>query len=170
MEIVEDFACEAKFLNFSIHHFFSIFSFFTFSFFSFISFIFCFIFSLFLSFSFLGSSKSVFFFGLNCFKISCNISFKNFEPSRGVPPHPFESSFPFFLLFSRFSFLFLSFILQFFKFFSFLAKCVSSFFLLLFFFLIMSLVACVLGFKKRCFLRSRCSMEMWCPDDIGRES
>ena len=21
-----------------------------------------------------------------------------------------------------------------------------------------------------CFLRSRCSMEMWCPDDIGRDS
>ena len=25
-------------------------------------------------------------------------------------------------------------------------------------------------FNKRCFLRCRCSMEMWCPDDIGRDS
>ena len=25
-------------------------------------------------------------------------------------------------------------------------------------------------FNKRCFLRSRCSMEMWCPDEKGRES
>ena len=25
-------------------------------------------------------------------------------------------------------------------------------------------------FNCRCFLRSRCSMEMWCPDDIGRDS
>ena len=23
---------------------------------------------------------------------------------------------------------------------------------------------------KRCFLHSRCSMEMWCPDDVGRDS
>ena len=28
----------------------------------------------------------------------------------------------------------------------------------------------VLGFKKRCFVRSPCSMEMWCPDDMGRDS
>ena len=32
----------------------------------------------------------------------------------------------------------------------------------------MPLPACVLGFNKRCFLRSRCSMEMWCLDDIWR--
>ena len=25
-------------------------------------------------------------------------------------------------------------------------------------------------FNHRCFLRSRCSTEMWCPDDIGRDS
>ena len=25
----------------------------------------------------------------------------------------------------------------------------------------------LLGLTKRCFLRSRCSMEMWCPDDMG---
>ena len=33
-----------------------------------------------------------------------------------------------------------------------------------------SFLAFVSGFNKRCFLRSRCSMEMWCPDDIGRDS
>ena len=27
-----------------------------------------------------------------------------------------------------------------------------------------------LRFNKRCFLRSRSSMEMWCPDDMGRDS
>ena len=32
------------------------------------------------------------------------------------------------------------------------------------------LPAFVLGFNNRCFLRSRCSMEMWCLDDIGRSS
>ena len=32
------------------------------------------------------------------------------------------------------------------------------------------LLAFVSGFNKRCFLRSRCSMEMWCPDDTGRDS
>ena len=31
-----------------------------------------------------------------------------------------------------------------------------------------SLLASVSEFN--CFLRSRCSMEMWCPDDIGRDS
>ena len=30
--------------------------------------------------------------------------------------------------------------------------------------------ALVSGFNKRCFLRSRCSMKMWCPDDTGRDS
>ena len=27
-----------------------------------------------------------------------------------------------------------------------------------------------LRFNCRCFLLGRCSMEMWCPDDIGRDS
>ena len=31
----------------------------------------------------------------------------------------------------------------------------------------MPLPALVSRFNKRCFLRSRCSMEMWCPDDTG---
>ena len=30
-----------------------------------------------------------------------------------------------------------------------------------------SFLSFVSGFKKRCFLRGRCSMEMWCPDDTG---
>ena len=33
-----------------------------------------------------------------------------------------------------------------------------------------SLLAFVSEFNKRCFLRGRSSMEMWCPDDIGRDS
>ena len=41
-----------------------------------------------------------------------------------------------------------------------------SFFL--YFFQICLLLALVSEFN--CFLRSRCSMEMWCPDDIGRDS
>ena len=28
----------------------------------------------------------------------------------------------------------------------------------------------VLVSEFNCFLRGRCSMEMWCPDDIGRDS
>ena len=31
-------------------------------------------------------------------------------------------------------------------------------------------VAGILVSEFNCFLRSRCSMEMWCPDDIGRDS
>ena len=34
----------------------------------------------------------------------------------------------------------------------------------------MSLLAVVSEFNSRCFLRIRCSMEMWCPDDIRRDS
>ena len=46
----------------------------------------------------------------------------------------------------------------------------QSFFFSFFFyyFHIFLLLAIVSEFN--CFLRSRCSMEMWCPDDIGRES
>ena len=39
-----------------------------------------------------------------------------------------------------------------------------------FFFKKISLLAWVSVFKYRCFLRSRCSMEMWCPDDTRRDS
>ena len=41
---------------------------------------------------------------------------------------------------------------------------------LFFSFTYISLLAFVSGFFKICFLRSRCSMEMWCPEDIGRDS
>ena len=41
-----------------------------------------------------------------------------------------------------------------------------SFFL--YFFPKVSLLASASEFNYRCFLRCRCSMEMWCPDDIGR--
>ena len=69
------------------------------------------------------------------------------ESSRGVP---LGALFSFFLIFHVFhSFLhFLNF---------FLFSC-------------MPLLAFVLGFNKRCFPRIRCSMEMWCLDDIGRDS
>ena len=39
----------------------------------------------------------------------------------------------------------------------------------LFFSYFLPLVAFVSGFNKRCFLRSWCSMELWCLDDIGRD-
>ena len=37
-------------------------------------------------------------------------------------------------------------------------------------FIHISLLASVSEFNCRCFLRSRCHMEMWCPDDMGRDS
>ena len=43
---------------------------------------------------------------------------------------------------------------------SFLFSCVSFKYVLL-----LALVS-----EFNCFLRSRCSMEMWCPDDTGRDS
>ena len=51
---------------------------------------------------------------------------------------------------------------------------VLLFFLFLFLFSfffrnVFSFLAFVSGFNKRCFLHSRCSMETWCPDDIGRD-
>ena len=39
-----------------------------------------------------------------------------------------------------------------------------------FFFRKVSLLAVVSEFNKRSFLRNRCSMEMWCLDDVGRDS
>ena len=46
----------------------------------------------------------------------------------------------------------------------------SFFFSLVSFFFFFSFPAFLSGFNKRCFLRSRCSMEMWCLDNIGRDS
>ena len=50
----------------------------------------------------------------------------------------------------------------------FLKKKVSSLLFSCISFKYVLLLALVSEFK--CFLRSRCSMEMWCPDDIGRDS
>ena len=52
-------------------------------------------------------------------------------------------------------------------------SCFSIFHLLCFFFLFLVssfFLAFVTSVNKRCFLRSRCFMEMWCPDAIGRDS
>ena len=72
-----------------------------------------------------------------------------------------------FLLFSFIFFQFLSFSFIFFFLF-FLKKKVSSFLFSCISFTYVLLLALVSEFN--CFLRSRCSMEMWCPDDIGRDS
>ena len=147
------------------------FMFFHFLSFSFIFFHFSFIF-------FVGCSKSVFFWGLNFVTISLdNSNVKNqfLGPSRVVTPlgHllPFFPTFFFsrflsffFFYFFVFSFFFCSF-LHFLIFECFSFSCFSFF---LYFFQIFFLLALVSEFN--CFLRSRCSMEMWCPDDIGRDS
>ena len=100
-------------------------------------------------------------------------------PSRVVP---FGPSFPFFPTFfsSRFlsSFSFFIFLIFFnhflifscfsFSLFIFLKKKVSSFLFSCISFKYVLLLALVS--ESNCFLRSRCSMEMWCPDDIGRDS
>ena len=78
----------------------------------------------------------------------------------------------FFLLFifHVFSFLFISSFfafLMFFIFFFFLKK-VSAFLFSCISFKYVLLLASASEFN--CFLRNRCSMEMWCPDDVGRDS
>ena len=88
-------------------------------------------------------------------------------------PKPVKSFFLFFFFFHFFIFVFFSFFN-----FSFSFPFLFSFFLFPFFIFcffqekcfFFSLPAFVLGINKRCFLRRRCSMEMWCPDDIGRDS
>ena len=103
--------------------------------------------------------------------------------------YPCGHSFPFFLFSSFFSpvvlTFFLLFILSFFLFFCsfspffdflkcfsffhfFWKKKVSSFLFSCISFKYVLLLALVSDFN--CFLRSRCSMEMWCPDDRGRDS
>ena len=73
--------------------------------------------------------------------------------------------FSLFLFISSF-FDFLMFFIFFFHFF--LKKKVSSFLFSCLSFKYVLLLALVSEFN--CFLRSRCSMEMWCPDDTGRDS
>ena len=86
---------------------------------------------------------------------------------------------PFFLFFLAFycfifsHFLFISSFLIFFLcfswfFFHFFRRKSFFFSFCLYFFQICFLLALVSEFN--CFLRSRCSMEMWCPNDIGRDS
>ena len=143
------------FSSFSLFHGF--FHFFL-SFFKFIFFI-----LLFLLFS--GAQK--FFFGLNCFTISYNNSWeKHFLSSLGksTPLRPlflfsFFHVFHFFFFRVPYSLFFLKivFLLFFFLLFFFLNICASS-------------ICIVSGFNKRCFLRGPCSMEMWCPDDMERDS
>ena len=67
-------------------------------------------------------------------------------------------SFLHFLIFLCFSFSFFIFSEE--KVYSFLFSCISFKY-----FLLLALVS-----EFNCFLRSRCSMEMWCPNDIGRDS
>ena len=113
----------------------------------------CFVFS----FCFLGCWKYV-YLGLNCFTSSNNISFFKksiFWAVSGVPLWALFSCFLFFFLFK----------LMFFYFSFFLKKNFFSFFL--YFLQICFLLAFVSEFN--CFLRGRCSMEMWCPDDTGRD-
>ena len=109
------------------------------------------------SFSFLGCSKSD-FFGLDCFKISCNISVQKIMTSLGflffllsiyIFPFLFLSYYFLLVIFSQEKSFFFSFFLYFFQICVFLLALVSEF---------------------NCFFRCRCSMEMWCPDDTGRES
>ena len=104
-------------------------------------------------------------------------------PSR-VPPWALLSFFcyffflPFFFVFFLpfyFSFFLIFFISSFFDFlmffiffFIFSEEKVSSFLFSCISFKYFLLLAFVSEFN--CFLRGRCSMEMWCPDDIGRDS
>ena len=171
--------------NQSFFHFFISFIFFIFSFFIFFiflhflhvsscffiflhfsSFLLFFFFFLHLSFLFLfffffcsGLLEIRFFFGLNCFKISCNISVQKiicFEPSRGVP------------LWALFSFLSLVFFFNVPLFFFFFVHFFSRKKFLLSFFLVFlsNMFHCWHSYHSSTVsLRSRCSMEMWCPDN-----
>ena len=173
------------FPHFFIFFFFHFFFCFIFSFFSsfFIFFIFSskknflfffFIFSFFFisfSFSFLGCSKSDFFFFASIASKFLVTFQKKIEPSRGGER---GREVPLWFLFSFFSLVFFfSFFLDLFMFSSFffhfyVKKKVSSFLFscISFKYILLPTVAS----EFNCFFRCRCSMEMWCLDDIGRES
>ena len=74
--------------------------------------------------------------------------------------------------FSFFSFLFISLFFDFFDVFHFLFKFSEekSFFFLFSCISFKYVLLLALVSEFNCFLRSRCSMEMWCPDDTGRDS
>ena len=124
-----------------------------------------FFFFFFFCFFFCRGSESD-FLGLNFVTSSLNISFRKsiYRPVSGV--HSFGPSFSFFPPFlTNFFLMFLFFFgscSSFFPFFLFFNKKISCLFF--------SFLAFVSGFNKRCFLRKKCSMEMWCLDDIGRDS
>ena len=106
-----------------------------------------------------------------------------FGPNSGCTPlgplflffPPFFLPFFFFFFFFLFFFSHFLFISSFFDFlnvlhflFSFFRRKSFFFSFFLYFLQIFLLLALVSEFNS--FLRSRCSMEMWCPDDIGRDS
>ena len=122
----------------------------------------------FILFVFVGCSKSDFLgasISLRFLSTVLNVKIQFFGTSRrGEGGTHLGPLFLFFLLFSSpvvsFFFLFIFFfIFQKKKFLLFLSSCIS--------FKYVSLLALVSEFN--CFLRSRCSMEMWCPDDLGRD-
>ena len=150
-------------------------------FFHFLSFSFIFFHFLSFSLSLLGAQNLI-FLGLNFVTISLDSSYvKNsfLRPSRVVPLWALFYFFPTFFC-SRFLSFFLLFIflifcsfLHFLKvfhffFFIFSEEKVSSFLFSCISFKYVLLLALVS--ECNCFLRSRCSMEMWCLDDIGRDS
>ena len=82
-----------------------------------------------------------------------------FGPSRRSIP--FEASFVLFSFFVCFFLFLFSFSFSWILFFLFF----PCFFFSILYFLFSSIVSVF-----NCFFRSRCSMEMWCPDEIGRDS
>ena len=88
----------------------------------------------------------------------------------------FSTVFLFFFLLFMFSFFLIFFISSFFDFFNVFHFLFSFFpkkkFLLFFFLVFLSNIFFLLALVSEfnCFLGSRCSMEMWCPDDTGRDS
>ena len=160
------------FLSFSLHFFQFSFNF-SFIFFHFLSFS-----DIVLSFSLslLGAQNLIFFVPQFRYDFPYHFGKKN---SIVVPVS--RGGVPLWAIFSFFSYFFfyrfLSFLLLFFSFFlfflfitSFLVFFTKKKFLLFFFLVFLSnifLLAPVSEFN--CFLRSRCSMEMWCPDDTGRD-
>ena len=166
------FLCSSYFSIFHFSHFFFFFSsfhffqFFIFQFFHFPVFSFSFFFFFLLFFFFFSGLLEIRFFGLNCFKISCNISKKKIICLNRLGGYLFGPSFLFFssFFFSVIFFFFLkkNFLVLFSNFsqeksFFFSFSCISFKYVLL--------LASVSDFN--CFLRSRCSMEVWCPDSMG---
>ena len=119
---------------------------------------------LFLFFFFSRVLKICFFWGaFNCFTISCNSSLDKIIFLSRLESTPCEASIPFFSLFTFYSFFDY---LNFFCCFFFLDKmCFSVFFFSPKF---VPLLAFVFEFNKEMF--APWSVEMWCLDDVGRDS